>query len=1192
MKILKDIKIAVFIAACILFNCGGRMLAGHFGLPIWFDTFGTTLSACQLGPFCGAVAGLTTNIIFGIRGSSSFIYSVTSAAAGILIGIAARKKAFDTVFWTATTAFLVSLTCTLISVPINLHIADGMTNNVWGDGVIGYLSEKRGIAPLPCSIIGEFFVEFPDKLITLMLNFALMRIDRIKDQPHRHDDKNKHKDPSAAAKHIAALSLAIAALAAPHGMKVSADQTGNTDLTDYVRTVYSSDNGLPCGESNDIAQTGDGILWIGTYAGLYRYNGAEFRWMNEFTSVRNVNCLYVDAEGRLWIGTNDNGLSISINENIVNVVDKDSDLPSDSVKCITQSSDGEYYVGTTDSLALVTLNNGLRVLNVIPQISYAVTLTSDENGNVAAVTTDGKLFLLNGGEIIASGSSDSDDEVYNCCTFSKDGTLYVGTSRSHIVRFDVSQGTLAVRDTLDTEGLTSIQSISFPDESRGYICADNGVGYLEDNGNFSIINTGVFNNSIDNMLIDHQGNLWFTSSRLGLLRLTRSPFTDIYRICGIDTAVVNSIQERDGLLYCGTDEGLDIADLKEKKSIENELTELLEGIRIRCIRRDRDNNLWICTYGQGLMKVAPDGSITDFDNNGASFGSRTRVVLELSDGRIVAAGDTGLSYIEDDKITQTLKYGDGLSNTVILSLLETSDGALLAGTDGNGIAVIKNGEVVRTLSRYDGLTSGVILRMTPATDGKHILVVTSNGLCCIDEGYKIRAIDNFPYPNNYDVWADKGGRLFVMSSAGIYVVAEKDVINDKEDMYCELLDSKRGMNESLTANSWNYSDDEGNLYFSSDAGAFKVDTNEYSSRKHSYRLLLNKAKVDGTEYPVEQSETLSVPRGTGKIEIFPEVINFTTEDPYVSCYLEGFDPEPTIIPQSELASITYTNLPTGTYRFHLAVLDTDMTTELEECVYVIQKEKEIYDNGYFIVYMLVVGSMIVVWFTWFIARTQIQRTITIQRKQLEIAEKQVQMGNETILAIARTVDAKDENTSQHSQRVSEYSVMIGKELGFDDEECEKLRKAALLHDIGKIGIPDRILNKPARLTDEEYAIMKTHVTRGAEILKDFTLIENVVDGALYHHERYDGTGYVHGLKGEDIPIYGRIIGVADAFDAMTANRVYRQKLDFSFVTNELKRCRGTQFDPVMADIMLRLIDEGKIDIESIYGKKEDSDAGE
>lgn len=142
-----------------------------------------------------------------------------------------------------------------------------------------------------------------------------------------------------------------------------------------------------------------------------------------------------------------------------------------------------------------------------------------------------------------------------------------------------------------------------------------------------------------------------------------------------------------------------------------------------------------------------------------------------------------------------------------------------------------------------------------------------------------------------------------------------------------------------------------------------------------------------------------------------------------------------------------------------------------------------------------------------------------------------------------------------------------------------------MHDIGKIGIPDVILNKPARLTDEEYAVMKSHTIRGAEILKDFTLIDHVVEGARYHHERYDGKGYPNGLKGEEIPLYGRIIGVADAFDAMTANRVYRKQMDFDYVLGEMERGRGTQFDPQMVDILLRLIDEGTIDLNVLYGVK-------
>ena len=150
-----------------------------------------------------------------------------------------------------------------------------------------------------------------------------------------------------------------------------------------------------------------------------------------------------------------------------------------------------------------------------------------------------------------------------------------------------------------------------------------------------------------------------------------------------------------------------------------------------------------------------------------------------------------------------------------------------------------------------------------------------------------------------------------------------------------------------------------------------------------------------------------------------------------------------------------------------------------------------------------------------------------------------------------------------------------------------------MHDIGKIAIPDKILNKDSRLTDDEYAIMKSHTTEGAKILSDFTLLDHVIEGAEFHHERYDGRGYPKGLAGEDIPMYARIIGVADAFDAMTANRVYRKQMDFSYVLGELEKGRGTQFDPQYVDKLLQLIHEGIIDLNKIYHvSREDSERAE
>lgn len=150
--------------------------------------------------------------------------------------------------------------------------------------------------------------------------------------------------------------------------------------------------------------------------------------------------------------------------------------------------------------------------------------------------------------------------------------------------------------------------------------------------------------------------------------------------------------------------------------------------------------------------------------------------------------------------------------------------------------------------------------------------------------------------------------------------------------------------------------------------------------------------------------------------------------------------------------------------------------------------------------------------------------------------------------------------------MAEYAVLIAEELGWDKKEIRNLRNAAHLYDIGRIGIPDSILNKPTRLTEEEYAVIKEHTIIGAEILKNITLIDHVKEVARSHHERYDGKGYPDGLKGEEIPLYARIIAIADSYDAMKSRKIYRNPLADEMIYNEILQSRGKQFDPDIADV--------------------------
>ncbi|MBQ1881534.1 MAG: HD domain-containing protein, partial [Lachnospiraceae bacterium] len=593
---------------------------------------------------------------------------------------------------------------------------------------------------------------------------------------------------------------------------------------------------------------------------------------------------------------------------------------------------------------------------------------------------------------------------------------------------------------------------------------------------------------------------------------------------------------------------------------------------------DGSDHLWVCTYGNGLMEYAPDGESWSYNADSGSFGNRARIVTGLSDGTILAAGDTGISYIKDHRITKTISNEDGLINSMILTITEQSDGTILAGTDGDGIAVLKDGEVVHMITRDDGLSSGVILRTIKDPKSEGVFIVTSNGLCYLEPDGEVRTLDGFPYFNNYDIWVKDEDTLFVMSSAGIYVVGRDDLVSGG-DMAWELLDARRGLGTSLTANSWNYYNGKGKLFLPCDTGVYIIDVEKYNSDVRSYRMQLASVRLDGVLQPLARKGAITVGQGVSRVELSPEILNYTIQEPNVGYILEGYDTQWTIVPQNSLNNIIYANLPAGDYIFRLAIFDSAGERVLEERKFDLVKEGEIYEQPYFLFYMLILLSVIIVWFTWLV----VQRQLNQQQIKLNMA-------NETVMAIARAVDAKDVRTHQHSQRVAEYSAMIAQEMNCfkwwrREKELSNLKKAAQLHDIGKIGVPDSVLNKVGRLTDEEYVQMKSHVDRGAEILKDFTLVEHVGDGTRYHHERYDGKGYPKGLKGEDIPLYGRIIGVADAFDAMTSNRVYRNHMDTDYVMNEMERGRGTQFDPKVLDAFFRLIDKNKINLEELYAQK-------
>jgi hypothetical protein len=263
------------------------------------------------------------------------------------------------------------------------------------------------------------------------------------------------------------------------------------------------------------------------------------------------------------------------------------------------------------------------------------------------------------------------------------------------------------------------------------------------------------------------------------------------------------------------------------------------------------------------------------------------------------------------------------------------------------------------------------------------------------------------------------------------------------------------------------------------------------------------------------------------------------------------------------------------------VIYTTRPVELKHFIITGTVHKRIEDFLLFWILIVVLFVCTIIQIVYFFMSIRIYR---LERKQQQNEE----IISQTMTTFAEFIDAKDPYTRGHSARVSYYSKEIARRMKMSKEEIKQLGYIALMHDCGKIGIPDKVLKKAEQLDPEERKIIESHPTIGGHMLEKFTAIDGIRDGAMYHHERYDGKGYPEGRKGEEIPLYARIIGIADAFDAMNSDRCYRKHLSKEVILKELEENKGKQFDPDLAEYMIEMIKDGSINVLG-EGKNEGED---
>ncbi len=972
---------------------------------------------------------------------------------------------------------------------------------------------------------------------------------------------------------MAALCIVISVLPAAAFVTASALESVSESAGElpYVETVFNERNGLPTGEANDVLQTSDGYIWVGSYGGLIRCDGTEFRNFSTegILPSSSVRMMFEDSAGRLWVGTNDAGVFVYENDKI----SQPEGQPSDSFLCVrgfAEDESGTVYACSNSGIA--EIKDG--VMEVCGDTAIAgktvYSLGVDKFGRVWGADSDGGCVVFKDGKVIRTVGAEeflgSGQSVYSV-TSGPNGEIWLGSSGNIIARLDFNGKNFTDSDIsvalYTMEQVNTVNSLRMMDDGTLTVSGLIGFGMLYPDGTMREFGEKLGAVSVNSSYIDYEGNIWLASTSTGIVRYSVGCFTSPNDDAGLEGVALNAIAVCGGKSYIGLDSGLIICGEDWSREV-NDLTEMFDGIRVRNIIADSAGRVWIASYSDTPVVCydTASGEIISYSSDDGLAGGKARVLMELSDGRIAAGTQGGLSIIGRDGSIES--YTD-LEYPAILSLLETADGSILAGSDGGGIYEIKDGTVTNH-GFAEGLNEGVILRMLKDEVGGGYFVSAGSSLYYWENGAFKRFDALEKEAGSIFDFCQSGNTLWLMQNNGMLAIDRENLLaggNGDPVTY----GFQYGLTGSLNANTWHCLND-GKLYLATRNGvsvfSFKTPENELP------KGIINSVTVDGVTY--EHPNEIIVSGNAQRVTINFAALTFTDTTRFSASYqLEGFDSESAVLDSIKSNSVSYTNLPGGEYTFRLRLCSFDDPAESKECSFTIIKQKRLSEQPFFWICIVILLIAAAAGAVLLVSNAKLRRARRRQEEYRDILEQ-------SLLTFAGTIDAKDKYTNGHSIRVAQYSRELARRMGMSAQEQEHIYYVALLHDIGKIGIPDNVLNKPGKLTPEEREIIQRHPKIGSEILKNFTALEGISEGAKYHHERYDGNGYCEGLAGENIPLVARIIGVADTYDAMSSERCYRKPLSEEVIISELEKAKGTQLDPNIVPHMLDMMRDGTTDI--------------
>ena len=976
-----------------------------------------------------------------------------------------------------------------------------------------------------------------------------------------------------------------------------------TDAASYMSDKTEIPVDLEVSGAEALCQTDDGYVWIAQYSGLTRYDSKDFVTYRNFDhegqtySIINVRAL-ASKGNTLYIATSEyvfvykDGAFSTLTSEPAAISDIVLDEERDLLYTSTQSA-GIIYNIADGTRSVIPGTEGKNVIDIALDAEsgdYFYQLDEgvrDKNGR--ELSSYPKLL-----DIMACG-----------------GTLYMAEDTGIIHRYDIKRGVmlddLVVSDQVNKMLYSEEEHILFA------ACEKNGIYCIDMESSVpSITLAGDLENKsqLVDLMIDYEGNLWAASHYIGasgVSIITRNALSELlyddptWQALNAPPAFdrnVYAVEKYGDILYIIATTRIYRYDLKTNTILpDNAIMQTIDeyaAARTAEGKAQGDDN-YTFTYSPKDVEIFRDKvyfaisslGLVEYDPADESVVIYDLDYISSHLGKLVGDPDITLTNTIrsmrsfDDYLALGYARGimrfDGKEFSVmnigsnVLYINKTKDGRILLDRT-QGLFVVDDDFTEAVEIPTEKSISGNRLKFL--VDGDYLYYTLNSRLFRLDTATEGGASEEIvlPYIKGSIVELSK-----VKYTGATGDAQYKYVIGSQTQMYItdslepgtledyEFYDATNGLQPIIANTSGYYDEAEQKYYLQSTNGIFVYDFNKTREIPPAVKIAVSSVDLDGNHF---YGDRINVAKDVYRVAFNLSVLGFRPNNGYTVYYkLDGVDENYTSYTADD-RSIYYTNLPGGSYTFNVYVTDEYGQSSNQIQIH-LEKARQMYEQWWFWAVLLVIAAAAVFLFTAIIIRLKTRKSL---KRQLEY--KNITL--ESIQAIARTIDAKDEYTNGHSIRVGYYSKVIAENMGMSSDEVDNIYYIALLHDIGKIAIPDSILNKPGRLTDEEFKVMKSHTTRGAGILKGISTIPQIIEGAKSHHEKYDGTGYPEGISGENIPLVARIICCADCFDAMASKRVYKEPYSVEKIISEFERCAGTQFDPEISKLVVELMRSGKL----------------